>query len=176
MNMKPSEFGGLFSCMRILVVGANGAGKTVFANKVADRLGIPVFHNDAFALLTDWTYRPRSEIDSIRTGVLDQPRWILEGGPSLLTEHALRRADFVVWLDLPKGLRVRRIFWRCLRFIGQTRPEHPSKNVEWPGPRQCRFIVKAWRRDAETRRTVSDRLGQTRVLHLTSQKAVNAMF
>ena len=92
----------------------------------------------------DGAYCLGAEIDMIRTGVVDQPSWILEGGPSVLTTHALSRADIVVWLDMPKGLRVRRIIWRSLQFMGQTRPEHPTGNPEWPGVRQMRFIGKAW--------------------------------
>ena len=175
MNIKPSEFGGLFSCERILVVGANGAGKTWFALKLAERLGLPVFHNDALALLKNWQYRSRHEIDVARAAVLDEPSWLLEGGPSILTEHALNRAEIVIWLDMPKALRVRRIIWRSLRFMGQTRPEHPKGNADWPGVRQFLFIIKAWRRDAKVRRIVSEAVGDVRVIHLRSVKAVNTL-
>jgi shikimate kinase len=175
MIIKPSEFGGLFSCQRILVVGANGAGKTWFAVRLADRLGVPVFHNDALALLRNWERRSRQQVDVARAVILDEPRWVLEGGPSILTETALSRADLVVWLDMPKGVRVRRIIWRSLRFMGQTRPEHPKGNADWPGLRQFRFIAKAWRRDVEMRQIVADALSNIPVIHLTSVMAVNAL-
>ena len=40
MNVKPSETGGLFSCERLLVVGANGAGKTWCAGSFGAACGL----------------------------------------------------------------------------------------------------------------------------------------
>jgi adenylate kinase family enzyme len=152
--LRPSDFGGLFSAQRILVVGANGAGKTWFAFKWADRTHGPVFHNDALKLDRGWRTRPAIEIAKAQSDILARDIWIFEGGPSILTPQALSRAQVVVWLDMPRSLRVGRIIWRSLRYMGQTRPEHPSGNVDWPGRRQFRFLVSAWRSDAAMKRAV----------------------
>ena len=67
---------------------------------------------------------------------------MLEGGPSILMPEVLARADLVVWLDMPAGLRFWRILRRSLRYAGRVRPGHPPGNRDWPGLRQWRF---AWR-------------------------------
>lgn len=174
MIAKPSDFGGLFSCQRVLIIGANGAGKTWFANRLSDRTGLPVFHNDAFALKTGWAYRDRSDIRRTQDDVIAQPRWILEGGPSLLQTDGLKRADVVVWLDPPKSVRIGRIIWRSIRFMGRNRPEHPEGNADWPGRRQFRFVRKAWRLDAKVRAEIGAALAETStptICHQTAKAA-----
>ena len=141
MSFKtPSDFGGLF-VSRVLVTGANGAGKTWLAG----RLGLPVVHNDAFALKTGWAHEPTEVVLDRRNAAAAADRWVIEGGPSILSGVALARAELIVWLDIPPGQRLRRILWRSLRGMGQVRPEHPAGNRDWPGPRQIRFAVNAWR-------------------------------
>ncbi|MEJ6402202.1 DNA topology modulation protein FlaR [Yoonia sp. 2307UL14-13] len=137
MKDQPSDFGGL-SFSRIVVVGANGAGKTW----LAQRLGLPVISKDALALTTGWQQRPYDTIQVDIARLINAKRWVLEGGPSILSMPVLARAELVVWLDLPAFLRFRRVVWRSIRYAGRTRPEHPPGNRDWPGPRQWRF---AWR-------------------------------
>ncbi len=145
MINKPSDFGGLcFS--RVVVVGANGAGKTWMARQLAARLDARVICKDALALTTRWQQRPRSAVQAEISRAITAERWVLEGGPSILLDAVLARAEMVVWLDMPAGLRLRRILWRNLRYFGRTRPEHPPGNRGWPGVRQVRF---AWRAVAE---------------------------
>ena len=137
MNEQPSDIGGL-SFSRVIVVGANGAGKTWFARQLA----LPVISKDALALTTGWQQRPRSIVQAEILRLIDADRWVLEGGPSILNSSSLARAELVIWLDLPARLRFRRVVWRSIRFLGRTRPEHPPGNRDWPGMRQWLF---AWR-------------------------------
>lgn len=147
MIQKPSDFGGLFVCggqssqsamRRVVVVGANGAGKTWFAG----RLGLPVIHKDALALTSGWQQHPRAHVQTEMARLVRADRWVLEGGPSVLTPQVLDRAELVIWLDLPGPLRFWRVVRRSLRYAGRVRPEHPAGNRDWPGLRQSRF---AWR-------------------------------
>lgn len=154
MNTKPSEFGGLFSCQRILVIGANGAGKTWMALRLAHLLDLPVTHNDALALRSGWVYRDKAAVRAARDKVANSDRWLIEGGPSVLSGFAFERAELILWLDPPRHLRLTRVMWRSLRFMGQQRPEHPSGNRDWPGLRQFRFIAKSWTTDATVRETI----------------------
>ena len=147
MNQKPSDFGGLFVdgdqisrnlMRRLVVVGANGAGKTWFA----ERLGLPVIHKDALALTTGWQQHPRADVQDAIARLILADKWVLEGGSSVLTPQVLERADLVIWLDLPAPLRFWRVVRRSVRYAGRVRPEHPAGNRDWPGLRQWRF---AWR-------------------------------
>ena len=63
MTLKPSDFGGLYF-LRVVVVCANGPGKTWFARDLSARMGVRVIAKDAMALTTGWQQRPRSGADS----------------------------------------------------------------------------------------------------------------
>ena len=153
MIQKPSELGGLCFwerhqisrnlMQRVVIVGANGAGKTWLAQRLAIALDAPIIHKDALALTRGWQQRPRDEVQAALHEALQGPFWVLEGGPSILDEAVLAQATLVIWLDLPAKLRVWRIFWRSLQYLGRTRPEHPAGNRDWPGPRQARFLWRA---------------------------------
>lgn len=47
MIPKAPDLGGLFSAQRIVVTGANGAGKTRIAGEIADQTGHRIIHMDA---------------------------------------------------------------------------------------------------------------------------------
>ncbi|MEL6640620.1 MAG: hypothetical protein AAFP98_04785 [Pseudomonadota bacterium] len=174
---QPSDIGGLFSADRIVVVGANGAGKTWFAMRLATARRLPLVHHDALALTAGWVRRPESEVEVARNALAAEPAWILEGGPFALSGDVLARAEVIVWLDLPRNIRFWRVFWRTLRFLGQRRPEHPPGNREWPGRRQLRFLIKVWSHDAQVRTMIDRKLSETcaHVIRVTSPHAVNAL-
>lgn len=175
MNKKPSEDGGLFSCQRIIVVGANGAGKTWVATRLAGHLGLRLIHNDALALTTDWVQRPRDAVRNARDEQAEGAAWIIEGGPSILCGAALARAEMVIWLDMSRGLRLRRVLWRTMTHIGRQRPEHPPGNRDWPGRRQFRFVAKVWTSDRVMRESVEAALAgyEGRVMHLKTPQAAS---
>ncbi|MEJ6398140.1 hypothetical protein [Yoonia sp. 208BN28-4] len=174
MNTKAHLSGGPFALQRVVVTGANGAGKSTFATTLGQRSGLPVLHNDAFALTTRWQRRPRSGVQRAVAQALSAPRWIIEGGPSLIRPDVLAHAPLVIWLDLPRGLRIRRIIGRSLRYAGRTRPEHPAGNRDWPGVRQVRFVAGAWRDAGAYNRAISEGLGSYPVTRLTSPQAISA--
>ena len=117
---------------RVVVTGANGSGKTHFAQKLSKVLpSAEVVSFDALKLTTDWVQRPKHEVQTALEEVVAQDSWILEGGPTLL-ELALERADVVVWLDTPLWKRAGRLLTRPWKHRGTTRPELPEGNVDWP--------------------------------------------
>lgn len=117
---------------RVIVTGANGAGKSHVAASLRDaRPDIPLVSFDSMKLKRDWHQRPRSEIDTALGEIVKTDAWILEGGPSLLS-RALPRAEAVIWLDPPELVRAWRLMSRPWRNFGKTRPELPAGNTDWP--------------------------------------------
>ncbi len=142
---------------RLIVTGANGAGKShVAARLAALRPDVPLVSFDAIKLQGDWQQRPRAEIDRDLAQVVARDAWILEGGPSLLT-MALPRAEAVLWLDPPESTRALRLLRRPWRHLGQTRPELPDGNRDWP-LQQYRFALRSLRKGAAFRRSISEAL------------------
>ncbi len=148
---------------RLIVTGANGAGKShVAARLSAERPDIPLVSFDSIKLLEGWRQRPRPEIDAKLSRVVAGEAWILEGGPSLLRQ-ALPRAQAVLWLDPPEVARAWRLMIRPWRTLGRTRPELPEGNPDWP-LQQYRFAIRSLRNGARFRRTVADALDGANVL------------
>jgi len=146
--------GRLTSLNKIIVTGANGAGKSYFAKTlVSARPGVPLISFDALKLTSGWQRRPRSQIEADLRNVVQGPAWILEGGPSML-EIAMEFADALVWLDTPAHIRGWRLFVRPWKHLGRTRAEIPSGNTEWPW-QQTKFAYHSLRNEAAFRNVLS---------------------
>jgi adenylate kinase family enzyme len=97
---------------RVSVIGTSGAGKTTFARRVADRLGVPHVELDALFWLPDWQEPDDEEFRAKVKAALDVPGgWVADGNYSRLMPEVLMQADTVVWLDLP----MRTCLWRVTR-------------------------------------------------------------
>jgi len=127
---------------KLIITGANGVGKSHLAARMANvRPDLPIVSFDAIKLRTAWQQRPRPEIALSLDNKLKGDAWILEGGPSLLP-LAVTKADALIWLDPPEYIRAWRLTMRPWRFLGKTRPELPSGNVDWP-IQQYKFALRS---------------------------------
>ena len=163
---------------RLIVTGANGAGKSHLAAQLAAaRREVPVISLDAVKLTRNWKQRPKSEIETELLRIVQTDSWILEGGPSLLP-YAIKRADGVMWLDPSEWVRAWRLAVRPLRNIGRTRFELPQGNVDWPWE-QYQFAIRSLRNQAKFRESISTQLADgvgPRVWHIrTSRDAASAI-
>jgi len=119
--------------MRVNVKGISGSGKTTFARKLAERLGVPYLELDAVHHIgPNWTEATAEELQAaaceFMAGAPDG--WVIDGNyEGKLGDLVVEQADLVVWLDLPLRVSLRRL-WR--RTHGRLR-----NNVElWGGNRE----------------------------------------
>ena len=125
---------------RIVITGANGAGKTSLARAVAGNK--PLIHLDALKLTTDWSLRPVPETRADLENRMSVKTWVIEGGPSLLSPEVLECADLVIWLDPSVVRRAWQLAKRVLNARGKTRPELPEGNPDYFLP-QLKFALKS---------------------------------
>lgn len=150
---------------RVIITGSNGTGKSHVAREldkaIAKALGqplasaaqhVPVISYDSIRLTRNWIKRSQDEIDATLSRVVEQERWILEGGPSLL-EHALPRCQGVIWLDPPEYVRAWRLALRPWKNLGRSRAELPSGNADWPLQQYC-FALRSLRHGARFRQRI----------------------
>lgn len=142
---------------RIVITGANGAGKSHFAQALSKaRPDVPLYSYDALRLTENWVKKPQAESDAAVAAVVSQPAWIIEGGPSVLA-LAGQRCEGVVWLDPPEVLRAWRLALRPWRHFGVSRSELPAGNIDWP-LQQYGFALRSLRKRAAFRRTIQTSL------------------
>lgn len=86
---------------KIIVIGCPGSGKTTFAEKLRDKLKIPLFYLDAIWHKPDRTHISRAEYD-LRVGeILKKECWIIDGNYSRTMESRISACDTVFLFDLP---------------------------------------------------------------------------
>ena len=94
---------------RVVVVGVSCSGKSTFARRLADTLGVPCVELDALYWGPRWT--PRSEFRKDVIAAARKPRWVMDGNYSAVREIVWGRCTAIVWLDYSFA----RVFSRALR-------------------------------------------------------------
>jgi adenylate kinase family enzyme len=108
---------------RIMIVGQPGSGKSRLAQALGERTGLPVIHIDKIHWQPGWVERSKAEKTRLCEEAEQRPRWIFEGGHSVTWPSRVARADMLIWLDRPVGLRLWRVVRRALTGLGRTRPD-----------------------------------------------------
>lgn len=109
----------------MVVIGISGSGKTTFATRVSKALGIPQIELDLLNWRPGWYNRYVLEFEAFRNDVaqaISQESWVLAGGYTRIRPMILERANMVIWLDLPKSVVLRQVFWRSLKRATDGKP------------------------------------------------------
>jgi adenylate kinase family enzyme len=129
---------------RVNVKGTSGSGKSVFAAEVARRLDLPYVELDAIHWSSPNWEEPTAE--EFRAAVCQAMEarpggWVIDGNyEGKLGNTVLREADTIVWLDLPLGLKLRRLWRRTMVRI------HGGAEL-WGGNRES-WRSAVWSRDS----------------------------
>lgn len=160
---------------RIAIIGSGGAGKSVLARQLGDRLGLPVIHLDVLFWGPGWVDTP-VEVWRARQGELVAgDAWIIDGNHGQTMEVRLAAADTVVFLDLPRWLCLWRVVRRSLAYRGRVRLDRAAGCEERLDRAFLRWVwtyPKTGRPQALA--AIAAHAGQARVLHLTSRGQIRA--
>ncbi|WP_217585833.1 topology modulation protein [Lentibacillus saliphilus] len=133
---------------KIMVIGVSaGAGKSTFAMKLGEKLGIHVYHLDALFWKPGWVQTMDEEFAEAQTHIIkNEQKWIIEGNYSSTYSIREEQADTIIYLELPLWLCLYRVVKRFITYRGQTRPDMAvgcSEKLDWTF---IKFIVTTYRR------------------------------
>lgn len=99
---------------RILVYGVTGAGKTVAAQRIAARNGLPLVLADELTWQPGWVPVPEQEQRELFATVAAEDRWVLDSAYGAWLDVVLPRAELIVALDYPRWFSLQRLTRRTL--------------------------------------------------------------
>lgn len=111
---------------RIIVIGNNGSGKSVFSAKLGKKLNLPVIHLDSYFHLPGWEKRPNEEWLKIHDEFIQGKEWIIDGTYRKTLEKRINAADTIIFLDIPKWLAFYRMVKRRIVHRNSKRPDMPD--------------------------------------------------
>ena len=85
---------------KVIVIGCPGSGKTIFAEKLRDKIGLPLFYLDAIWHKPDRTHISREAFDQTIQEIFSTPEWIIDGNYNRTIEMRLQQCDTVFLFDL----------------------------------------------------------------------------
>lgn len=160
---------------RVMIVGGPGSGKSTLARLLGEKTGLPVFHMDMIHWKPNWVERPRKEKAEMARAVEIQEKWIFEGGLSVTYGERLTRADTLIWLDVPVGVRFWRVLKRTFVHWGQARPDLPDGCKEGFTAQTLPFWTWIWATRKTGQKQIADlvdRADDTIILSLRNLREV----
>jgi adenylate kinase family enzyme len=128
---------------RILIVGPTGAGKSTMAETLGRRSGLPHVELDRLVLGPGWTHMPDDEARRQVAALVTEDTWLVTGNYAAVRDLVWRRAQLVVWLDLPMRTVFRRLLWRTIQRLVR-RENLGSGNKESIGRLLSRRSILLW--------------------------------
>ncbi len=107
---------------KILVVGANGSGKTTFAGKLSKILNITHYELDHIFWKPDWKETENAEFRAKVDAVTQTGSWIIDGNYSRNQDLTIGRANTIIWLDVPYMKMLYRVTKRSIYRIITQKP------------------------------------------------------
>ncbi len=149
---------------RVAIIGSAGAGKSVLARKLGAITGLPVIHLDALFWHPGWVETPRPEWRTIQEGLVEGPRWVVDGNYGSTMDIRLAAADTVIFLDLPRALCLWRTLRRSFSPLGKDRPDMASGCPERLDLEYLKFLRWIWRFPRDERPAILEKLGRLEAL------------
>ncbi len=140
---------------KILVIGSGGAGKSTFARRLGQALGIEVIHLDAHYWQPGWVETPKPEWAKTVEHLIERDAWIMDGNYSGTLDLRLRTCDTVIFLDIARLVCLWRVFKRRLIYRRGGRPDMAAGCRE---QLNLEFVRWIWNYPSRTRLEVLEML------------------
>ena len=155
---------------RVLIIGSNGAGKSTFSYRLAEKADLPLVHIDKIYWRGCWDVTPEDEFDRLVLAEAEKPRWIIEGNNLRSLDRRLALADTVFWFEFPPLLCLMNVLRRELKYRNRVRPDMPDQCVS-----RCSlsFLKNVWEFNRRNHRRITSMLQSAkdiRTIHFTNYR------
>ncbi len=148
---------------RILILGSVGCGKSTLANKLNEKLKLPLFCLDKYFWKPNWQATENEEWRKKVEQLSQSEQWIMDGNFLNTLDIRLPRADAVIFIDCNRFICLYRFFKRIIRKreYGVIEGCRESLNIKmliwilWKFPRQSRKKINAEIEKVKARKKVS---------------------
>lgn len=87
--------------LKVMVIGSPGAGKSVFARKLRDVTGLPLYYLDLIWHKSDGTSISKEDFAVQLMGIMKRDSWIMDGNYQHTLVMRLKECDTVFLMDYP---------------------------------------------------------------------------
>jgi adenylate kinase family enzyme len=115
---------------KIMIIGISGTGKSMLARKLADKMGLPLYHMDAIIWQEHWVETATADITRALDEIAAKDTWMIEGWADHYSKKLLAAADMILYLDYKGWRAAYAVLKRWWRYRGEKRPELPEGCVE----------------------------------------------
>lgn len=129
---------------KIAIIGNAGSGKSTLAQKLHNIHNLPVYHLDQYYWKPNWVKPDPVEYKMVYDNLCDGDKWIIDGQSLKLLEYRIKKADLIIFLDLPRYKCFFNIIKRTWQNYGQGRPDCPKGCVERFNLRYIEFLKYVW--------------------------------
>ena len=119
---------------RIAIIGNAGSGKSTLAQKLHKITNLPIYYLDQYYWKPGWVRTDPDEYKKMHAALCDKEEWIIDGINLKVMEYRIKRADMIIFLDLPRYICFWRIFKRTFKNYGKETPSSPkgcSERFNW---------------------------------------------
>lgn len=128
--------------MNIMVLGCSGGGKSITAFKLAEMFDLRVIHFDLLLWKPGWVRRDDEEINQMAEVAFRADGWVSDGNHSKAQfDERVKRADMLVWVDMPRWRCIMNISTRVWKYRGKSRP---SMTEGCPERLNLEFFLWVW--------------------------------
>lgn len=157
---------------RVAIIGCGGSGKTTIGRLIADHIAAPVTHLDAVYYDDNWSTMEPEKFTAFQEDLVAADRWVIDGNYASTLPIRLKRADTVIFLDLPAVTCLWGIVQRRWRYRGgQHDATGVYDRITWSF---IKYVLGYRRKMApRVRRLIAEHAQHADVRIVTSRRAAN---
>lgn len=129
---------------KIAIIGNAGCGKSTLSERINKIFNLPIYHLDKYFWKPNWVRTDIEEYQIIHDNLCDKDEWIIDGMNLKFLEYRIKKADIIIFLNIPRYICFWRIFKRTIKYYGQETPSSAQGCPERVNWEFIKFLKWVW--------------------------------